>query len=276
VAVDQLAAQYAGYTAYARIQQLRGNDEEAKKFLNKAREVMSFLNDTWWDEDEKRYYSHLNSEYDLVHNGFSRYVPYYGAAGDGTKLRAVLDAMVQAATKGPEIGVEGMSHLPEILYQHGKTEAAYKVLLDLTRNRRREYPEVSFAVVGAIVTGVMGIELEVHPPNEALEWGGYVDRFITSLPALTTETSRAELTGLSIRANDISVLHEGVTKTILTNQSGPSFLWKARFPGSFDMLLANGEPVEANREELFPGGPEISWVGITVGAGETLTARVPN
>ncbi len=62
VALDQLAIQYAGYLAYARIQQHRGNFEEAGKLLAKAEDVKSFLNDKWWDKENKRYYSHLDTK----------------------------------------------------------------------------------------------------------------------------------------------------------------------------------------------------------------------
>jgi hypothetical protein len=276
VAVDQLAAQYAGYLAYARIQQLRDDDVEAERFLSRANELKSFLNRDWWDAGDGSYYTHLKSDGGLVHQGFSRYIPYYGAAEDGPKLRAVLDVLTRAAAEKTDMGVEGLSHLPEILYRHGRAEPAYDVLLDLTRNERRAYPEVSFSVVGAVATGLMGIELEVHTPDESIEWGGYVDRVLTTLPRLTETTSWAELKHLPVRANNISVRHEGVTKTTLTNHEGPSLLWKARFPGSSDTLLVNGEPVPATNDELYSGGPRISWVQITVGAGETLTAKASN
>ena len=44
-------------------------------------------------------------------------------------------------------------------------------------------------VIGTVVTGLMGIELEINPHDMACEWGGYVDRFITMLPRLTGKTS---------------------------------------------------------------------------------------
>jgi hypothetical protein len=272
VALDQLAVQHAGYLAYARIQQHRGNRGEAEEFMNKASAVRTFVNDEWWDGKKKRYYSHLDIERRLVHRGPGRSVLYYGADGGGEQTKSILDGIVSESTS---MGVEALSHVPEVLYRYGREEPAYRVLLDLTLHERREYPEVSFALVGAFVSGVMGIELEGHPPSEARTWGGYVDRFLKTLPGLTDKTSWAELQNLSIRANALSVRHEGVGKTILTNNSGPSFLWKARFSGSFDTLLVNGEAIQATKEELYVGGPEISWVRITVGAGETMTARIP-
>ncbi len=272
VALDQLAVQYAGYVAYVRILQHRGKRGEAEALMKKASEMRSFVNREWWDGDKKRYYSHLDTEHRLVHRGPGRAVLYYGSAGDGEQTKSILDGIV---SESKSMGVEALTHVPEVLYRYGRPEPAYRVFLDLTRHERREYPEVSFSLVGAFVTGVMGIDLEGHPPSEALTWGGYVDRFLTTLPGLTTTTAWAELQNLSVRANDLSVRHEGVRKTVLTNNSGPSFLWKARFPGSFETLLVDGEAVQATREELFPGGPEISWIRITVGAGETMTAQTP-
>ena len=276
VALDQLAIQYAGYLAYARIQQHRGESEEADKFVAIAEDLKSLLNDKWWDGENKRYYSHSDTEYRLVQRGYSRAVPYYGAFDDGTKTNAVLDGLVGTLNETPPpMNVEGRSHLPQIFYRYGRPESAYEVLLSLTRDERREYPEVSFTVVGSFVTGLMGIEIEARPPTEALVWGHHVDQFVTTLPQLTEKTEWAELEHVSVRSNDISVRHEGTNKTTLTNNRGPSFLWKARFSGSYETLLVNGKSVKATEDELFSGGPKISWVRVTMGAGEAMTVEIP-
>ena len=130
-------------------------------------------------------------------------------------------------------------------------------------------------MVGSFVTGLMGIELEVHPPTEALVLGHHVDHFLTTLPQLTGKTAWAELEHVSVRTNDISVRHDGTKKTTVTNNHGPSFLWKARFPGTYETLLINREPVKATEDELFSGGPKISGVKITMGAGEKMTVEAP-
>jgi hypothetical protein len=275
VALDQLVIQYAGYLAYARIQQHRGNLEEAHEFLTKAREVKAFLNDEWWDTANNRYYSHMNLDRQLVQHRHSRAVPYYGATDDGAKIKAVLDGLVGSLDESPPFFVEGTSHLPEIFYRYGRPEPAYDVLLELTERDRREYPEVSFSVVGSFVTGLMGVELEARSPTEALVKGHHVDQILTTLPQLTAKTAWAEIRHVPVRANDISVRHDGTLKTTLTNNRGPSFLWKARFMGTHETLLVNGEPVKATGDELFADGPEISWVRVTMGAGEQATVEIP-
>ena len=56
-------------------------------------------------------------------------------------------------------GIEIESYLPEIFYRYGADEAAYAEILALSdpAKKRREYPEVPFAVIGAIATGLMGV-----------------------------------------------------------------------------------------------------------------------
>ena len=50
--------------------------------------------------------------------------------------------------------------MPEVFYRYGHEEAAYAEILALAdpAKKRREYPEVPFAVIGAVATGLMGLE----------------------------------------------------------------------------------------------------------------------
>lgn len=276
-AVDLLAAQYAGYLAYARIQQLRGKPEDAGVMLARAREVAALLDGVWWDPANHGFYSHVDLQRKLVFRGFgsNASVLYYGAVKDPAKVAATVDGILrQAAAKMP--GIEGQSHLPEILYRYGKAQAAYGQILDLTREGkpRREYPEVSYAVVGAVVTGLMGIDVEEADPSQALTWSLYVDRAVRTLPRLTERTAWAELEHVPVRSNDLSVRHEGTKKTTLANQSGPALSWKACLPGSFDKLLVDGEAIEAQAQsETYEG--RVSCVTLDVGARNTRTVQAP-
>jgi len=274
VAIDQLCVQKAGYLAYARIQQVRGNEEEAEKFLEKSKKIEEFIDTVWWDEKNRRYFSHLNLDYEPVFQGISRAVPYWRTTSDENKIMQIIDDIVEESINSPAGRVEGLSHLSEIMYRYGKHEAAYNLLIKLANSSRRNYPEVPYTVVGTMVTGLMGIELEVNPPDMAYYWGGYVDRFITTLPRLTGNTEWAELENLPVRTNKIAVKHEGLSKTVFTNRSGPSLIWKAQFPGIYENLQVNGRPVKSTNEKLFAANTKISWVRIPVGAGETITVEV--
>jgi hypothetical protein len=273
VAIDQIAAQYAGYLAYARFAQLLGNPEEASLFLKRAEETRTFLNKVWWDDTRGSYYSALNLDHKLVNHGYNLGVLYYGAAEAGAKSQSVVNAVLKSIAARSPIGVEDQSHLPEILYQYGQAEAAYDQILDLTREGkgRREYPEVSYAVVGALVTGLMGIELVPAEPQKSLDEGLYVDRVVRTLSRLTSRTKWAELKGLPVRSNQLSVRHDGRNKTTLTNVAGASLIWSACFEGLHNRLQADGKEVAGTTASL--NGRQVSCTSIPVGAGETRVAQ---
>jgi hypothetical protein len=274
VALDLIVVMQAGYNAYARMIKIHGDNEEAEKFHKRAQEVKSFIDSVWWDDKNQHYYTNLSKDYELEYFGPDRSIPYWDGTDDESKMRAVIDEFVAKMADTPDDRVEGLSHLAEILYRYGEHKTAYDLLMRLMTSSRREYPEVSYTTVASLVNGLMGIELEVFPPEMALTWGGYVDRYITTLPRLTDKTQWGELKNLQIRKNDITVRHEGLRKTILTNNCGPSFLWKAKFPGSYKTLLVNGQPVRATQEKLFAVDQQITWIRATVGAGETIEVEV--
>jgi hypothetical protein len=273
VAIDQLAAQYAGYLAYARLQHLRGDEAEAKQFLMRAEDVKSFVNRAWWNKDTRSYYSRVNLEHHLEGHGFNLALLYYGVAEDGPKSVAVLNGLLRTIDEKKTMGVEGQSHFPEVLYRQGKGDIAYTQILDLTREgkNRREYPEVSYAVVGAIATGLMGLELEAAAPEKALVDSMYVDGTILTTPRLSAATTWAELDHVPVRANEINVRHDGTGKTTLTNVKGPSIMWRACFPGSFSELLVDGKAVEAKLGTL--ATQAVSCTTVVVGAGDRRTAQ---
>ena len=276
VAADLLAAEYAGYLAYARIQQLRGHDDEAAKSLAKAEKVKALLNGAWWDPEHPAYYSYVSFEGKLREPAANAALLYYGATERGEKTRATVDGLVRRVETRPP-GIEGQSHLPEILYRYGMWDAAYRQILDIAspQKPRREYPEASYAVVGAIAAGLMGIGVEPAQPSEALTWDLYVDRSISTLPRLTPQTLWAELDHVPVRNNRVRVRHDGLKKTVLVNEGGPALFWKACLPGSLGNLLVDGHPAAAEQTAADGGRKEVSCVRVAVGAGESRTVAAP-
>jgi len=271
--IDLLAAQYAGYLAYARIQELRGNADASQTYLRKAREVRALINKEWWDEKSQQFSSHLGKDYKFLGTAGSSLL-YWDAVEDGQKAQAAVNHLLDAIRKQPSGSVEGQSHHAEILYRYGSPDAAYAQMIDLTREdrQRREYPEVSYSVIGAIVSGVMGISVEPAPPSRAAEDGNFVDRSIKTRAA-HSKMGWVALRNLPVRANEISVRHEGAARTFFTNDRGPSLLWQAEFPGSFAALSVNGRPQKASQEKA-PLGRPISWVRSVVAPGSTVRVEV--
>jgi hypothetical protein len=148
---------------------------------------------------------------------------------------------------------------------------AYQEIMELTRTGRyrQEYPEVSYSVIGAIVTGLMGINLEALPPLSAWTNGGYTEIVVTTYSGLTPLTAWSEVRNLPIRTNMVGVRQEGIHKTILTNENGPSLIWKAIFAGTYDELNVNGKPMKTTHDKLTLERA-VSWVKLPVGAGDTV------
>lgn len=273
--VDLLDAQYAAYLAYARFQQMRGNRDLTQAYLKKAADVRALVNSAFWEEAGGFFYSHVGPEHKLEGRGGLDLL-YRDIVDDGPKARGALNAMLEAIRKDPSSrAVEIQSHQAEILYRYGMPDAAYAQMMDLTREgrTRREYPEVCFSVIGAMVTGLMGITVDPVSPFQALQEDGFTDRIVRTLPGLGS-IAWAEMRNLPVRANEVAVRHEGGRKTALTNQTGPALVWQSCFEGSHETLLVDGRAVRA-RIEKRPVGRTVSSARVTVGAGGTVTVEVP-
>ncbi len=272
--LDLLVTQQAAFEAYARFQQLRLNDEEALKFYAKAEEVENFINTIWWDDDNQQYYTHLTENHELASREGDRAIPYWGRVEDKSKVRVAFKEYMESLTDLASSKIEALSHSPEILYKYEEPELARKMLLFVSKSERREYPEASFCSIGAMVSGLMGIEMETFPSKESIETGGYKGQTLATKSRLTDKTKWAEMNHVPIKGNDISVRHEGTTKTTLTNHSGPRIVWKAYFPGTHKTLLMNGQPVNARRGVLLANGEKVSIGRTYVAPTETVTFEI--
>jgi hypothetical protein len=148
-------------------------------------------------------------------------------------------------------GVETRSYLPDMLYRYGRNQAAYAEL----RTRmdpelpKREYPEVAYAVIGDIVTGLMGVSVDAR------------DLSVTTFPRLTAETEWAEISGLPLLHNTIDIRHRGVAYSVCTNTQGPAFYWKAMVTGRHEYLVVDGRRMGAENGVLV-NGQSISYVHV--------------
>jgi hypothetical protein len=283
VGVDLLATEYRALEDYVYIEQYRGDADEAALDQQRADALKTLIDTTWWDAKADRFYLLLDRDYHLQPSDPATAthvnnieILYRDATDDGAKLQGALDSLLKTIKRNPSSQVEGESHYPEVLYHYGKPKVAYQEIMDLTRpgRHRREYPEVSYAVVGAMVTGLMGINLEAPSPLESSSNGNYTEIVVTTLPGLTKATTWAEVRNVPIRTNEVTVRQDGDSKTTITNETGPSFIWKAMFTGTHATLTVNGRPMKATLSKLTLERP-ISWLRLPVGAGDSLTVEVP-
>ena len=104
------------------------------------------------------------------------------------------------------IGIEEESSLPQTFYHYGEKAAAYERMMDLSRpdKDRREYPEVSFAVISAMVSGMMGVETIYDPPLGS--------PLIRSMSRLAGKSDIATMKGIRIRQNLVDLKHTGIKR----------------------------------------------------------------
>jgi hypothetical protein len=276
VGADLIAAQYAAYRGYSAVERAINHEEAARQFSDKAEALKSLYNSKWWDASRNRYFGgtaedgKFHPEMKASTGRSNTELPlYYDLTKAGTKTQASLDDLEQqlkpdeAATHGIVGGVEGRSYLPDIFYKYGRNHSGYSALVALMdpRLKRREYPEVSFTVIGNLGAGLMGIRPLPTPDT------------VETHPQLTGETSWAALKHLPVGNNVIAVRHESTGKTILFNEDGPEFVWHASFPGKTDALFIDSRRVTAE-VGVRPGGEVASFCVCKVKPGETFTASI--
>ena len=274
IGIDLLATQYAAFRAYAAIQTIRGNSSSAKSSLQTASQIKALINTAWWNASQEYFYAFFNKQHQFTGRAGSDLL-YRDAADPGPKTSSALQALLETMKTEPTSAVEAKSHYAEILYRYGNPEAAYAQIMDLTRDdrERREYPEVSYSVIGALVTGLMGIRVEPALSTEDIVASKNFKTVIATLPQLTTATEWVELRHLPLQGNIISVRHEGNRNTTITNYGKAAITWRASFTGQFEMLHVNGKQVKVHTLSNY-FDRVISSTTLMVPPGQTVQAKL--
>jgi hypothetical protein len=272
VGIDLLATQYAAYRAYAAMQSIRGNAKKARQSLQTAAEVKSLINTTWWNQQGEYFHAFFNKQHQFTGRAGSD-VLYRDAAEGGIRTSSALRNLLATMKSEPKSAVEPKSHYAEILYRYGDPDAAYAEIIDLTSEgrERREYPEVSYSVVGAIVTGLMGIRIEPGLPLAEIVAGRPFEPVVETMPRLTAKTAWAEISKLPVQETVISVRHLGNGSARMTNHGKHDLKWRAAFAGSFASLIVDGKMGPARIESRVSG--EVTWVELIVSPGSVVEVK---
>ena len=143
---------------------------------------------------------------------------YFGIIDDPRQLEGQLRYVI---THEDEHIPEERSYIPEILWRYGADEEALQTWLTMTAPDydRREYPEVSFAALGAIACGYLGIR-----PDAA--------RRSLETRSAVLGNGYAEINYLPLWGGHIHLLHEGRDASTLENLTGSALTWNCRFDGA--------------------------------------------
>lgn len=259
-ASDLIAAQYGCYSAYSKLESYSGNSQKAKEYEEKAEEIKDIINSVWWSEDNKNYYTFIleNGQYygiskDEASENHEIVTPmplYFNATEKGNKTKSAIDVLLECKDT---TNVETKSHYPEMLYRYGYKEQAYKILMELVNPslKRREYPEVSYSVIGTVITGLMGI----NPDSTR--------RIIETIPRLTDEVKWISIENIPVFDNEISLSYVGNKEAVFRNKSGQTLYWKATFEIDVDELIVDGVKAKAEKE-IRDDGYKYSYVEIEV------------
>ena len=259
---DLLAAEYRAIRSYEEMASSSPDKQLAERLQGTAEKIQHILETVAWSDETK----HFNG---VIQRGLHGYgsadtmVLYFGAAENEEHLRGALD-YVANPSYWKTINIEEESYAPLVLFRYGRTDMAYRVLLDLSdpAKPRREYPEVSYAVVAALISGAMGIE-----PARA---GAAYD--IQSLPQPMTGDEDMSVDFLPIRNHLLYLAQQGDVSQRIINRKGTTIRWRAEFRGADDLLTVDGKPVRAEHETL-PGGMRIASTIVSVPPGASITVN---
>jgi len=254
-AADLIAAMARASDSYATLLEHRGETAATGALRERAAGLRKMYNE-WWSDERGKYADGRTAGgglvyQDLIWNGV--FPLYFGFIPAGMRRDATLRRVLDSEPEGIEIE----SYLPEIFYRYGQDEAGYARILALTdpAKERREYPEVPFAVVGAIATGLMGIEPDART------------RTVATRSRLTVGTEWAELRNVPVFDNAIDIRHDGRRGTSVAVRSGGSLVWKAVVDGRWKELTVNGVARRA-LQGVDEAGRSVSWVMVKLAAGE--------
>ncbi|REE69681.1 hypothetical protein A8990_13280 [Paenibacillus taihuensis] len=206
---DLVAAQYGAYAAYSEIARHRGERDKTERYAVLAARLQRLYDEEWWSEKKGRFSAAIlqDGSYHTDYYLSAQYMPvYFGLIASEAKRRMAVDDIIRNGVSN----VEEMSHLPDVYYVVGEKEEAYRVLLQLSDQQmeRKEYPEVSYSVIGNVVTGLLG----VRPLAEQ----GVVEL----APGLPEDLKWVRASGIAVFNNLIDIeIKDGLVS--VRNSSGP-------------------------------------------------------
>jgi hypothetical protein len=258
VGADLLGYQYKASLAWANILELANNIQKAEEERTKAALLKNYFLNNWQNRESK-----LSYQASFRDKGFvakpSQFLLYTGIAHSEENYAKEIDALLNFG----KINIESQSYLPLILSLYDQNQAAYNHILDLSHpnKKRREYPEVSFAVIESIVVGLAGVDADARYKQ------------VKTLNRLPGKSQQISLEHIPIFNGEIDVSHLSPTISIFTNNTGKKVIWKPQFYGEYEFVFVNGKKVEAING-LSLGGKKVSFINLEVENNEVIKASL--
>lgn len=256
---DALGSQYQAFAAYSEMLRARGEPAQAELWAQKAAELKTVFNTSWYSEAEDTYIRaftepDFSPKTDFAYES-SWFIPYKELCEPGARAQKYLDFLAKSFNESPSINIEAWTYLPETFYKWNQNVRARGYLERLMASRS-DYPEVSFNVINQTVTGMMGVS-----PDAAR-------RHVTTLGRLTDAEEWVQIDQIPLGNSRFSIRHENSNHTSLfENTAGTdSLVWTACFAGCYPELTVNGTATAAYSAQK--NGLTVSCVDVTVAPGE--------
>ena len=256
--VDLVAALYRGLTSYAAMTAAKGDAKTAAGYRQKADRYREQLDADWWDATASLYHTYYSNDHQFGKTEGETFLLWFDALKDSVRQRRTIEHLLSM-----DLNVENLSYLPLQYYRRGYREQAHKLILHLANpsTERREYPEVSYGLVEAVVQGLMGVDPDART------------RTVSTLYR-ASQPGGSQLTRLPVLNTTITLTHFSRTRSAIRNTGRHAFRWKACFEGEYSQGIVNGRGMKALKKEKDPQGQVISWLEVTVAPGEEITVEV--
>ena len=243
VAGDMPGAMYAAYRA-------AGRHDEARALQER------YLAD-WYDAKHNRFYGAKDRHGRFVKKYCreGNFLPVYFGLLDGTPhLPAALE---EIRAHGPA-NVEAKTYFPQLYFGRGLEADGLRELRELCDPalKRRDYPEVSFAVAGALVNQYLGLAV----PGPGLL------RTLSGVP----EGDCAAAQHVPVLGMEVSLRQEGQRLTAIKLKGERPARWRACFLGEYDALTCDGARHSALHTRD-AAGRTLSYIDLDLPAGKELT-----
>ena len=283
---EAIGCQYRATLAYAGILEARGDEDGAAEYRAKAAWIKEYFNTTWSvnpsDPDGLYVYgrniNNGNYYYDFGKET-SWFIPMKLVTEPGPRNDLYLDFIDErmgtgiGSTPDASNNIEAYSYLPDVYWPYNRSETAWKWMKYIMSVKDRthenasqgtngDYPEISFTFISHTIEGMMGLEVDA------------VRHEIATIPRMPAEVGWLQVDYVQIGGHELTLRHDSLTSSFISNTSEFGLRWMARFYGDYKYIIVDGEYMLARHDVL--NGVEYSYVYAQVGANGSATAFATN
>lgn len=212
VGLDLLGTIYAGHIAAAGISTLNPSLPTAEYLQEQAAAYRRLMEKEWWDDANRRYHTFYTENGEFASGEGIPFALWFGIVTPGSRQDDCIRAILSR-----EWNIENLSYFPALLIDLGYPDKARELISQLPTMPRSEYPEVSFAMIEALVRSAMGLR-----PNA-------VSRSLTTEYRLGDYMTDLTAENIPLYDGSINITHDGNKSTTLTNNTRRPLHWTPVF-----------------------------------------------